>query len=355
MLCSSTCDPDRLAALGERVAPARHPFSRDAGVRHQRGGAPGQGRRPDRRRPGARGRDQAGDRCALSARLSHRRLRRRQPRQARHQPDPRHQPHRAGGGLVFAERVGLDPATFLDVVEESALPIRASWKARAQRCCAAIIRPKGWCRFPKDATLMRDRAGSWPGIAAAGGLPRHPGGLRARPARRSSTTAAVIEKIRRGARKREAGHEAQRSMSRKWLAAPYCVLCSLDWALLDRRSTNCVYARQSRRLGAVPPPISMRYLGGYMRSMRASFPGSCGWRLGMARRAAAVAGPRSRRKRCRSHLHRRQQPVPTPAFVAVENGYWAKQGLNVKVKLTASGRAVTQACAPARRSSATPR
>ena len=32
-----------------------------------------------------------------------------------------------------------------------------------------------------------------------------------------------------------------------------------------------------------------------------------------------------------------------PAFVAVENGYWAKQGLNVKVKLTASGRQVTQA------------
>ena len=32
----------------------------------------------------------------------------------------------------------------------------------------------------------------------------------------------------------------------------------------------------------------------------------------------------------------------TPAFVAVENGYWAKQGLNVKIKLTASGRQVTQ-------------
>ena len=32
----------------------------------------------------------------------------------------------------------------------------------------------------------------------------------------------------------------------------------------------------------------------------------------------------------------------TPAFVAVENGYWTKQGLNVKVKLTSSGRQVTQ-------------
>ncbi len=33
----------------------------------------------------------------------------------------------------------------------------------------------------------------------------------------------------------------------------------------------------------------------------------------------------------------------TPAYVASENGYWAKAGLNVNVKLTASGRAVTQA------------
>lgn len=32
-----------------------------------------------------------------------------------------------------------------------------------------------------------------------------------------------------------------------------------------------------------------------------------------------------------------------PAYVAAENGYWGKQGLNVAVKLTGSGRAVTQA------------
>jgi ABC-type nitrate/sulfonate/bicarbonate transport system substrate-binding protein len=31
-----------------------------------------------------------------------------------------------------------------------------------------------------------------------------------------------------------------------------------------------------------------------------------------------------------------------PAFVAVENGYWAQQGLNVKIKLTSSGRQVSQ-------------
>src|SRR3974390_3775219 len=33
----------------------------------------------------------------------------------------------------------------------------------------------------------------------------------------------------------------------------------------------------------------------------------------------------------------------SPAFVAVENGYWAQQGLNVKLKLTASGSQVTKA------------
>ncbi len=32
-----------------------------------------------------------------------------------------------------------------------------------------------------------------------------------------------------------------------------------------------------------------------------------------------------------------------PAFVAVENGYWAKRGLNVRLKLVASGREITQA------------
>lgn len=33
----------------------------------------------------------------------------------------------------------------------------------------------------------------------------------------------------------------------------------------------------------------------------------------------------------------------SPAFVAVENGYWAQQGLDVKIKLTESGSQVTQA------------
>ncbi len=35
--------------------------------------------------------------------------------------------------------------------------------------------------------------------------------------------------------------------------------------------------------------------------------------------------------------------LSTPQFVALENGYWAEQGLNVQIKLTAGGRMVVQA------------
>ena len=35
--------------------------------------------------------------------------------------------------------------------------------------------------------------------------------------------------------------------------------------------------------------------------------------------------------------------LSTPHFVALENGYWAEQGLNVKIKMTAGGRMVVQA------------
>lgn len=35
--------------------------------------------------------------------------------------------------------------------------------------------------------------------------------------------------------------------------------------------------------------------------------------------------------------------LSTPEFVALENGYWAEQGLNVQIKLTAGGRMVVQA------------
>src|SRR5438270_664487 len=45
VLCVSTCDPDRIAALAARPA-----FCRSAGVGHERTGAARTGRRPDRRR-----------------------------------------------------------------------------------------------------------------------------------------------------------------------------------------------------------------------------------------------------------------------------------------------------------------
>ena len=48
VLCTSTCDPDRIAAL---AGARRHPFalSGNAGVGHERAGACGRRRRPDRR------------------------------------------------------------------------------------------------------------------------------------------------------------------------------------------------------------------------------------------------------------------------------------------------------------------
>ena len=39
VLCTSTCDPDRIEALGQRLAGSKHPLSGNAGVRHQRAGA----------------------------------------------------------------------------------------------------------------------------------------------------------------------------------------------------------------------------------------------------------------------------------------------------------------------------
>ena len=35
--------------------------------------------------------------------------------------------------------------------------------------------------------------------------------------------------------------------------------------------------------------------------------------------------------------------LSTPEYVALENGYWADQGLNVQIKMTAGGRMVVQA------------
>jgi hypothetical protein len=49
VICTSTCDPDRIAALGARVAQAV-PLPRSSGLRHQRAGAAGRRRRFDRRR-----------------------------------------------------------------------------------------------------------------------------------------------------------------------------------------------------------------------------------------------------------------------------------------------------------------
>ena len=68
---------------------------RSAGVRHQRAGAPGRRSRPHWRRCGDRGGCRAGARRTIPETFSYRQDRRRRPRQARHQSDPRPQPSRA--------------------------------------------------------------------------------------------------------------------------------------------------------------------------------------------------------------------------------------------------------------------
>jgi ABC-type nitrate/sulfonate/bicarbonate transport system substrate-binding protein len=59
--------------------------------------------------------------------------------------------------------------------------------------------------------------------------------------------------------------------------------------------------------------------------------------------AACAAGPASAQQMRDVTFMVVNNLFSTPAYVAAENGYWAKQGLNVTVKLTGSGRAVVQA------------
>ena len=98
LLCASTCDPDRIAALAERIAPQGRAPPRHADLRNQRAGAAGPGRCPGRRggRQACRGR-----RCArrgVSVLFPHGAGRQCRPHQARHQSDPRSQPSGVGGG-----------------------------------------------------------------------------------------------------------------------------------------------------------------------------------------------------------------------------------------------------------------
>ncbi len=97
ILCASTCDPDRIATLAQRVAARWSASPGDTHLRHERTGAERRRGRVDRRRP----RDAAG--CPRDCgshhahAFSHGRRRQRRPRQARHQSHPRPQSPRARG------------------------------------------------------------------------------------------------------------------------------------------------------------------------------------------------------------------------------------------------------------------
>ena len=70
VICTSTCDPDRIAALGARVAHDLR--SRGACLRHERAGAARRWRRAYRWRCGDSANRRIGARRAVSAALSHR-------------------------------------------------------------------------------------------------------------------------------------------------------------------------------------------------------------------------------------------------------------------------------------------
>jgi NitT/TauT family transport system substrate-binding protein/sulfonate transport system substrate-binding protein len=79
-----------------------------------------------------------------------------------------------------------------------------------------------------------------------------------------------------------------------------------------------------------------------MRLIAVSQPGRAAV-LGALMGVAAFAGPPAAQPMQEVTFILVNNLFSTPAFVGVENGYWAQQGLNVKLKLTSSGRQVTQA------------
>ena len=74
-----------------------------------------------------------------------------------------------------------------------------------------------------------------------------------------------------------------------------------------------------------------------MRLIAVSQPGRAAV-LGALMGVAAFAGPPASQPMQEVTFILVNNLFSTPAFVGVENGYWAQQGLNVKLKLTSSGR-----------------
>ena len=97
VLCTSTCDPDRIEALGERLSGGKLRFLETpvSGTSEQVRQGDGVGLIGGD--PADRGGDCGRSRCAVPAALPYRQDRRRRPRQARGQSDPGAEPHGAGG------------------------------------------------------------------------------------------------------------------------------------------------------------------------------------------------------------------------------------------------------------------
>jgi 3-hydroxyisobutyrate dehydrogenase-like beta-hydroxyacid dehydrogenase len=157
VLCASTCDPDRLAALGERVSKR--------GIRFLE--TPVSGTSAEVRQ--GKGVGLIGGDPALAAEIK--------PVIDALYPRAYHIGKYGDGsrakltinlilginrtalaeGLVFAERVGLNPATFLDVVKESAAYSRVM-EGKGPKMLRGDYSPEGMVQVSyKDATLMREQ------------------------------------------------------------------------------------------------------------------------------------------------------------------------------------------------------
>ena len=205
-----------------------HPFPRNARVRQQRPGQPRRGHRVDRWRSGCCRAGRRGADRALPKAFSYREGGRRRPRQARHRPDPRPAPDGAVEGLVFAERLGLDPKAFLDVARNSAAYSQVM-DIKGGKMVTREYKPEGFIHQTlKDFSLamhgIRDE--TRPDAAGAGieqvwldhGLPEVADACRARPRALRRARDGRGDPRRAGRRDRRRGHTRRGARASRGLA-----------------------------------------------------------------------------------------------------------------------------------------
>ena len=165
VMCASTCDPDRIAALGARVAKRGLAFLETpvSGTSEQVRRGQGVGLIGGDAEIAAR--SGAGARRPVPELRPCRRHRRWRTRQARHQSDPRPQP--AGARRRPGVRRAPRPRPQGVPADRARLGrlLRRSWTPRGRKCWRATSRPKAACARP---SRMRGSCSTRRGAAASG-------------------------------------------------------------------------------------------------------------------------------------------------------------------------------------------